>query len=128
LTLACVRSLLITFWGFTEAWPDGLYNQLTGRVAQVAWEQVDRLEVIPTLFGRYVQVVHSDGSRISLAAPRAGLFMRGADFDRDLSALRTRPGGGRARLPVRRRSRHLVLFQVFLLGVFAVTIVSMALR
>ncbi|MEW2353247.1 hypothetical protein [Spirillospora sp. NPDC029432] len=128
LTLACVRSLLITFSGFTEAWPDGLYNQLIGRVAEVTWERVDRLEVIPTLFGRYVQVVHHDGSRISLAAPRTGLFMRGADFDQHLTALRTCPGGGRSRLPVEHRSRHLVHFQLFLMLIFATTILAMAVR
>ncbi|MFD0692038.1 hypothetical protein [Actinomadura fibrosa] len=127
-TLVCVRSLAITVRGFTEVWPDGLYNRLVGRVARVTWEQAERFEVVPTPFGRFVQVVIDDGARISLAAPRAGLLIRSDEFDRRLSDLCSRPGGGRAPVAVRHRSRYLLIAQVFLLAIFAAALVSLALR
>lgn len=122
-TLASYRTLLITAQGFTEAWPDGLYNHLVGRRAQVAWEDVDKLEVVPTLFGRCVQIVTRDGSRITLAAPRIDLTSRTSTFDETLHDLCVYPGGHRPSLLVEHRHWYRILLQSVLLAGLAVLLV-----
>jgi hypothetical protein len=102
LTLYALRNLLLIQYGTTALWPDGLENRLVGATASVPWEQVQRLIVVPTMFGRFLQIEMSCGSRITLAAPRSGLLARAGDFDRDLDLIRQAPGGGRARLKLER--------------------------
>ncbi|GAA2603323.1 hypothetical protein SMC26_03480 [Actinomadura fulvescens] len=99
-TAVAARNLVILRRGVTEAWPDGLTNRLAGRQAEVAWEGVVRLVVVPTLFGRLVQAEERDGARISLAAPRSGLVMHSPGFGERLDELTRMPGGGRAPVPV----------------------------
>lgn len=117
LILYSARAAILMNRGFTEAWPDGLYNRLTGRRAAVAWERVERLVVEPTLFGRYVQVEERDGERITLAAPRAGLIADGRQFEADLARLRAMASGGRAMPPLHSASRApAVILQLLLLS------------
>ncbi|MFI0451120.1 hypothetical protein [Actinomadura sp. 6N118] len=99
-TAGAVRSMVILNRGVTEAWPDGLTNRLAGRQAEVTWERVVRLVVVPTVFGRLVQAEERDGARISLAAPRSGLIMRSPGFRDQLDELTRMPGGGREPVPV----------------------------
>jgi hypothetical protein len=102
LSLYALRTLLLIQCATTRLWPDGFENRLLGAEASVPWEQVERLIVVPTLFGRFLQVELAEGSRITLAAPRSGLLSRAEDFDRDLTLIREAPGGGRARLRLER--------------------------
>ncbi|MBO2454531.1 hypothetical protein J4573_46110 [Actinomadura barringtoniae] len=102
LTGYAVRNAMMVLRGFTEVWPDGLYNQLAAYPAEVAWERVERLIVMRTLFGRYVQVEERDGQRISLAAPRSGLITRTPDFDAHLTTIGAMPGGSRPPIPAQR--------------------------
>jgi hypothetical protein len=127
LMVGSVRAMLIVIRGYVEAWPDGLYSRLTLRPVPLVWERIDRLEVVPTLFGRFVQVVEREGSRISLGAPRSGLFVRGAGFAHALDRLQAVPGGGRQPLPVRFRPRlPVLLVQGTLLaaGIAAIIVVA----
>lgn len=128
LILACGRALLITTRGMTEAWPDGLYNRLGGPRAEVTWEQVDKLEVVPRLTGRVVQVVNRDGSRITLAAPRIGLFAQATSFDQSLRDLCAAPGGHRPPLPAEYRHWDLIVLQGVTLLTITAIVIYMALR
>lgn len=102
LTAYAVRNAVMVLRGFTEVWPDGLYNQLAAYPAEVSWERVERLVVMRTLFGRYVQVEERDGQRISLAAPRSGLITRSPNFDAHLNVIGAMPGGARPPIPAQR--------------------------
>lgn len=96
----CTRSALILTVGVTRLWPDGLDNRLVGRQASVPWEQVERVVLVRTLFGRFLQVEERQGSRITLAAPRSGLLVTAKDFDADLRKIRESPGGRRPSLRI----------------------------
>lgn len=97
-----IRNLILIQCGTTALWPDGIENRLVGATATVPWEQVERLIVVPTMFGRFLQIEVSGGSRVTLAAPRSGLLARAKDFDRDLRLIQHAPGGGRADLRLER--------------------------
>lgn len=127
LVVACGRALLITRRGFVQAWPDGFYNRLVGARAQVTWEQVDRFEVIPRLTGRVVQAVNQDGSRITLAAPRTGLFAQATSFDQSLRELSASPGGHRPSVLIEHRARYLALLHsiLFLAAATIVTLIAL---
>ncbi|WP_067477148.1 hypothetical protein [Actinomadura hibisca] len=100
MSLYTLRGLLILQRAYTEAWPDGLVNQLAGNQAEAAWEHTTRLIVMQTLFGRYVQLEKRSGERISLAAPRTGLLLHTPDFDATLLTLSQMPGGSRTTIPI----------------------------
>jgi hypothetical protein len=126
LTAYAVRNALMVLRGFTEVWPDGLYNQLAGYPAEVVWERVERLVVMRTLFGRYVQVEQRNGERISLAAPRSGLITRSPDFDAHLTVISGMPGGNRPPIPARRGQPVTMIFSQALLtlGLCAAVVVA----
>lgn len=82
-----VLALKLVF-GRTEAGPEGLRNRLVMRTRTRAWHDIAMLVVVPTLFGRIVQVVGTDRKRFSLAAPRDGLLARGPGLDLTLAVMR----------------------------------------
>ena len=102
LSVYALRNVFLIQCGTTALWPDGIENRLVGATASVPWEQVERLIVVPTVFGRFLQIEVAEGSRVTLAAPRSGLLARAKDFDRDLRLIQQAPGGGRARLRLER--------------------------
>ncbi|MFC9972638.1 hypothetical protein ACFVH6_17295 [Spirillospora sp. NPDC127200] len=126
MSLYALRSLLILQRGYTEAWPDGLVNQLAGHRAEAAWERASRLIVVRTLFGRYVQSEGHDGGRISLAAPRTGLLVHTPDFDAALSALSRMPGGRRAEVPIETETAlpAVVVQSVLVVGFLSAVVVA----
>lgn len=100
LIFACAHALLVERQGRLEIWPDGLTNRQVGRPAEICWERVDRLVIVPTLFGRHLVADEYDGHRTVLAAPRAGLFFDGGQFHHEVEQIRMMPGGTRTPPPV----------------------------
>jgi hypothetical protein len=90
--------------GFTVADGSGLRNRLFFRTRTVPWSEVARLSVMPTLFGRIVQVEVREGKGLFLAAPRDGLLGRDPGMAATLEAMRALAGPGRVKVvpnPVR---------------------------
>ncbi|WP_433327865.1 PH domain-containing protein [Spirillospora sp. CA-294931] len=106
------RSLLIVLFGRTEAGNGGVRNRLAVLVKQIPWTAVQRLEVVPTPFGRRVVLV-SPPIRIALAAPRESLFARDPGFDAGVEELAAR---SRQTVEVKRRSGLLRLSYPLLLA------------
>lgn len=121
-----LRNEVLMLRSRTVAWPDGLYNRLTLRTAEIAWTNADRLIVVPTLFGRFVQLVETDGSRFTLAAPRRGLLARGARFDEELAMLRRVPTARSDALRVERQSRFPIVATQAIMLIAAVAIIIAA--
>ncbi|XVQ09928.1 hypothetical protein ACQP1W_46680 [Spirillospora sp. CA-255316] len=96
--------ILKLLFGFTEADGSGLRNRLIFKTRTVPWSEVGRLSVMPTLFGRIVQVEVRDGKGLFLAAPRDGLLGRDPGMAATLEAMRALAGPGRVKVvpnPVR---------------------------
>lgn len=90
LLLCSLAAKLMT--GRTEAGADGLRNALISRTTTVPWRDVDAIAVIPTLFGRIVEVRTEGGKRIRLAAPREGLLDRAGHLDEHVATMRALAG------------------------------------
>lgn len=97
---AWAHALFLERRGRLEVWPDGLTTQLVGRPTEVCWERVERLVLVPTLFGRHLAADEYGGHRTVLAAPRAGLFFDGREFHDEVERIRMMPGGNRTPPPV----------------------------
>jgi hypothetical protein len=74
--------------GRTDAGPDGLRNRHILRATTMPWQDVKRFVIVPTLFGRIVQVVRPNGKRITLAAPREGLLGRDPRLEFSVETMR----------------------------------------
>jgi hypothetical protein len=113
------RVLALSRFGFTEAGPGGLATSLGARRIDLAWDEVERLRVVPTIFGAGVQAVRTHGSPVTLAVPRRGVAIRTDDLDGELERLREQAPEG-VRPDVERESPFPgVLVQGFLLALFA---------
>nr|BFE30379.1 hypothetical protein GCM10010200_026300 [Actinomadura rugatobispora] len=119
-----VQALLILklLRGSTKADESGLRNRLILRTRTVAWGDVVRFSVMPTLFGRIVQVEVREGKGFFLAAPREGLLGRDRGMDAALETMRALAGHGRLTVvpnPVRAVRTALWVAVVFALCVAA---------
>ncbi|MGP4024182.1 hypothetical protein [Actinomadura sp. 3N407] len=90
--------------GFTRADESGFRNRLVFTTRTVPWSDAGLFSVIPTLFGRVVQVEVGEGKRFFLAAPRDGLFGRDPGMHATLETMRALAGPGQVQIvprPVR---------------------------
>ncbi|MCP9952082.1 hypothetical protein [Actinomadura madurae] len=74
--------------GYTEADEFRLRSRLVFRTRTMRWSDAVRFSVIPTLFGRVVQVQPGEGKKFFLAAPRDGLLGREPGMDATLNTMR----------------------------------------
>lgn len=88
LILLAHRGWRIAMSGRADIWPDGIDNQLAGRLARITVDDVENIRVVVTLLVWSVQVVDHDGSYFTLAGPRRSAFFAGEDFELEVERLR----------------------------------------
>jgi hypothetical protein len=110
--------------GRTEAEPDGLRNRLISRTATVPWKDVDGIAVIPTLFGRIVEIRTKGGSRIRLAAPREGLLDRSGHLDDHVATVRALAGSPTPSLAVSSVRAARTTYVVLIVAVVVLAVAS----
>lgn len=126
---ACAHSFVMARHSHLEIWPDGLTTHQAGRATAVCWEQIERLVIVPTVFGHRLAADERDGRRTLLAAPRSGLLLGGREFRDEVERVRLMPGGTRTPPPVltapglRRSARLTQLAVVAVLSIIAFTLV-----